>query len=490
MLRSVIRQLALVGLLLLPLSLRAGETIALMHVNVVDVEAKSSDEAMRSDQTVVVRDGKIIAAGAARHVRIPCDARRVEAAGKFLIPGLYDMHVHCLFEGRPAFCFPLLVANGVTAIRDMGGAFSKDEIQKLRDEIAARRLIAPRLAAVAGRMIDAPAPPRDGFVNVASADEARNVAADARARGWDFLKAYNLLSRESYAALVSEAARQHLAVEGHVPFSMTAEEVSNLHQKSIEHLADLLISVSRDEAALRQRINVEAASAANANWARAKVEIDAAQSYDADKAAALFREFARNGTWQCPTLVLKRMSGVAEVTELAGDERLQYIPASLQERWRTTFTQLVVPTGSAYARRARATASIRLVGEMARAGVKILAGTDSPPQPFLYPGFSLHEELRLLVEGGLTPLDALRAATINPAQFLGEQQTRGSIAKGKVADLVLLRGNPLERIESTAQVEAVVLNGRYLERADLDRLLASAKQDRPPAASSSAGGYR
>jgi len=479
--RRKVMQLLVVGLLLLPLQARAGEPLALLHVNVVDVDAKSPGRAVKADQAVVIEDGRIVATGPVTRVRIPRGARRITASGQFLIPGLYDMHVHCLFEGRPEFCFPMLVANGVTSIRDMGGSFSGEQIQRLRDSIAAGRLVAPRLAAVAGRIVDGPAAPREGFVNVASAEEARRVVANAKDLGWDFIKAYNLLSRESYVALIDEANRRRIQVVGHVPFSMTAKEVSHFHQKSIEHLTDLLISAAQDESALRQRMRAEGGAAENANYARARVEVDAVGTYDPAKAAALFQDFVRNNTWQCPTLVLKRNSGVADLTMLESDERLKYIPAALQLRWRNTFSQLVVPTGSPEARQARAAASRRLVGDMARAGVKILAGTDSPPQPFLFPGFSLHEELGLLVESGLTPIEALRAATINPATFLGEDRTRGSVTKGKVADLVLLRGNPLERIQNTAKIEAVILNGRYLHRADLDQLLARVVQRAPQA---------
>ncbi|HVG25375.1 MAG TPA: amidohydrolase family protein [Thermoanaerobaculia bacterium] len=453
---------------------QAADVLVINHVNVIDVLAADSVSALKRDQAVVMTKGRITRVARAGEIRVPRAARVIDASGAFLIPGLYDMHVHTLLEGRAAYCFPLFIANGVTSVRDMGGAASAEEVRKLRVDLAAGTLIGPRIAAAPGRIVDGPGPRRDAFVTVANPEEARAWVRSAKADRWDFIKAYNVLSRETYAALSDEAARQHLDVAGHVPFAMTALEVSALHQRTIEHAADLLVSSSTDEAALRQRSEREGAAAANPNWARAKVEIDAAATYDAKKAASLGVQLAANGTWQCPTLVLKHMSAVADHATLLRDPRLQYIPAELQARWSNTFTKLVEPIGTAAERALRANVTSDIVAVMHRNGVKVLAGTDTPPQPYLFPGSSLHEELALLVTAGLSPLEALRAATLNPAMFLREQQQRGSIDRGKVADAVLLRANPLDDIANTRAIAAVVLNGRYLDRTALDALLAQA----------------
>ena len=347
-------------------------------------------------------------------------------------------------------------------------------MRRLRADVAAGKVTGPRIAAAPGRIVDGPGPAREAFVTVSTPEEARAWVRAASADRWDFVKAYNVLSRETYAALSDEAARRHLDVVGHVPFSMTALEVSALHQRTIEHAADLLVSSSTDEAVLRERSEREGAASANPNWARAKVEIAAAASYDPKKAASVGVQLARNGTWQCPTLVLKQMSAAADHAALLRDPRLQYIPAALQARWSSTFTKLVEPIGSAAERALRANVTADIVAVLHRNGVKVLAGTDTPPQPYLFPGTSLHEELALLVRAGLSPLEALRAATINPATFLREQEQRGSIGRGKVADAVLLRANPLDDIANTRDIAAVVLNGRYLDRTALDTLLSQA----------------
>lgn len=452
----------------------AGETLVLNHVNVVDVRATAVARAVKRDCAVVISNGKIQSIKSAARFHAPPQSRVIDATGRFLIPGLYDMHVHTLIERRFTFCFPLFIANGVTSVRDMGGSASAAEILELRNELAAGRLVGPRLASAAVKIVDGPAAPRDAFVNVATADEARSVVQLAKAERWDFIKTYNLLSRDAYVALADEAQRRKLETAGHVPFSMTALEVSNLHQRTIEHAADLLVSASSRETALREQLAREGNTAANSNWARAKVEIDAAASYEPEKTLALSAAFVRNGTWQCPTLVLKKMSAVASHASLTEDARLQYVPRSLQERWSNTFTKLVEPIGTVSERELRARVTLQIVGAMHRAGVRIIAGTDTPPQPYLFPGFSLHEELAALVEAGLTPLQALQAATSNAAEFLHESGVRGSIAPGKTADAVLLTANPLENIKNSSRIAAVLVGGRYMDRAALDALLAQA----------------
>jgi predicted amidohydrolase YtcJ len=452
----------------------ADELLVLNHVTVVDVRAASAATALERDRVVVIAAGRIRTIARAKGARLPRGARVIDAVGKFLIPGLYDMHVHTLLEERGAFCFPLFIANGITSVRDMGGSASAADVQRLRTEIAAGRIVGPRIAAAPGKIVDGSAPARDAFVNVSTADEARAWVVSAKAAHWDFVKAYNLLARDVYAALVDEARRQQLEVAGHVPFSMTALEVSDAHQRTIEHAADLLVSTSTEESALRARLAEEGPAAANSNWARAKVEIDAAATYDPRKASQLAAQFVRNGTWQCRTLVLKKMSAAEAPAALMADPRLRYIPPALQERWRNTFTKLVEPIGTPGERALRANVTIRIAGTMHRAGVKLLAGTDTPPQPYLFPGFSLHEELALLTEAGLTPLEALQTATTNPAEFLHEQASRGSLEAGKIADAVLLDGNPLADIKNTAKIAAVIVNGRYYGRAALDALLAQA----------------
>jgi imidazolonepropionase-like amidohydrolase len=195
----------------------------------------------------------------------------------------------------------------------------------------------------------------------------------------------------------------------------------------------------------------------------------AAATYDERKAAALFARFARNGTWMCPTIIL---SGTVPAERLReGDNRMNYIPAPLEEFWRNAFNQSSRLVPDVDDRKMLYQRKLAIVGLMQRTGVRLLAGTDAP-NPYVYPGFSLHEELELLVKAGLSPLEALQTATINPTKFLGREKEFGTVEGAKFADLVLLDANPLADITNTQRIAAVVANGRYLAKAELQKLLA------------------
>lgn len=449
-------------------------SLVLTHVTVIDVTATDSRRASKPNHTVVMTGSRITAIGKPGKVRIPAGAQVVDASGRFLIPGLWDMHVHTLVEGRPEYFFPLFIANGVTGLRDMGGSLPWERIQQIRREIADGKLLGPRFGAVAGRILDGPGGRLDVSVTAATAGEGRQLVQSFKQQGADFIKVYNLLPRDVYLAIVDEAKKQGLPVAGHPPFSMTAAEVSDLGQKSIEHTADLFTSCSRDEAALRQELRERAQAGGDSNAARVPVEMKAVAGYDERKAADLFARFVRNGTWLCPTLAVRRPTTSASLGQIDSDVRLKYIPPSIRESWRNAFTQRIAPSGDVAQRERRFQKTLEIVGAMQRAGVGILAGTDLP-NPYVFPGFSLHDELALLVQAGLTPIQALQAATIHPAEFLGLSTSLGTVERGKIADLVLLEADPLEDITNTQRIRAVVVNGRYLPKETLQKMLAEAE---------------
>jgi imidazolonepropionase-like amidohydrolase len=204
--------------------------------------------------------------------------------------------------------------------------------------------------------------------------------------------------------------------------------------------------------------------------ARARVQATALDTYDEKKAADLIAHFVKNQTWQCPTLTVLRSNAYLADEHFRSDSRLRYIPRRMQQRWGF---RIVHGSGSNNAKKVLEK-QFEIVGAMQKAGVPILAGTDTG-NPFCFPGFSLHEELALLVIAGLTPLDALRSATLNPAKFFGLDQTLGTIEQGKIADLVLLDANPLMDIRNTQLINAVVSNGRFFDRKALDKMLAEAE---------------
>jgi imidazolonepropionase-like amidohydrolase len=480
--------LALLLILLLPGLLLAQTTaippacpVVFTHVTVIGLTGALS----KSDITVVVAGNRIAAVGKSGKVRIPKDAQVVDASGKFLIPGLWDMHTHTLREERVETFFPLFIVNGVTGVRDMGMPLKNLELLKQwRKEIQEGTRTGPRIIASGATL--GGARPQLTFTAATEA-EARQAVVTLKQRGADFIKVYSLLPRPLFFAAADEAKKQGLTFVGHVPVSVTATEASDAGQKSMEHLYGILESCSTNEAEVRKE--VEQAANNPDTWSawgtivRTTDRLYGRQArektYSREKCAALFARFIRNGTWQCPTLVMRRALALREDDSFRNDARLRYIPQSEAKGWtaQTDTRNMSLMAEEITNRKIRLEKEAELVGEMHRTGVKILAGTDLG-NPYVYPGFSLHDELALLVQAGLTPLEALQTATINPANFFGKEKELGTIEKGKLADLVLLDANPLEDINNTRKINAVVLNGRFLDRKALDKVLADAVGNR------------
>jgi imidazolonepropionase-like amidohydrolase len=407
---------------------RADKTIAITHVTVIDPKSAS----VKRDMTVVIRGDRIVAVRRSRIIETIKGAMTIDAAGKFLIPGLWDMHVHIGtgdFEKQQML--RLFVTQGVTGIRLMNG---RPRHHLWRQEIERGGLLGPRMV-IASRIIAGPTSFSSG-AKVNNAEEARAAARQAKDEAADFIKVHDGLSREAYFAIMDEAKRLGVPVTGHVPESITAAEAANVGQKSIEHFTGL------NEAA-----------------------------NDSAKADALIPILKRNHTRLCPTLIMIRNYSVLDDPSLANDPRLRY----LNQAWKGWWLDMTrdankMPATEWTARREIVRKGKALFGRFQQGGVQILAGTDDS-NPFVVPGFSLHDELALLVESGLSPMQALRAATINPATFFQKTATLGSVETGKLADFVLLDANPLEDIHNTTKIYAVVLNGRVLERKALDEIM-------------------
>jgi hypothetical protein len=199
----------------------------------VDVAAKYDKRALKPDQTVIVTGNHITAVGRAGRVKVPAGVQVIDATGKFLIPGLWDMHAHALSEGRYEWVFPLLIANGVTGVREMGNDLPFERINQIREEILEGKILGPRFGAITGRILDGPGTKLNVALEVGTAEEARSLVREYKRQGMDFVKPYDLLSREVYLAIVGEAKRQRIAVAGHVPFSMSAAEVSDCRKMRI-----------------------------------------------------------------------------------------------------------------------------------------------------------------------------------------------------------------------------------------------------------------
>jgi imidazolonepropionase-like amidohydrolase len=417
-------------------------------------------------RTVIVRDGRIEEIGSSSMGmggKLP--GIHVDGSGKFLIPGLWDMHVHMAFGDwfprSKGISLPLFIANGVTGVRDMGGEL--EVLQLWRKEITAGTLIGPRMV-ISGPMLDGPQPRFPSSIAIKTPENGRHAVDDLKRRGVDFIKLQSLIPREAVFAVADEARKQSIPFVGHVPDAVRASEASNAGQKSFEHLIGIFEGSSPlEDEFLKGPKGPEKFLA----------------SYDPARAASLFTLLAKNHTWQCPTLVWERGGNLIDEADFAHDPRAKYVPAYWKDVTWKRFTGEIVHdfnTDDLATRKRFVEKELEVVSAMHRAGVPFLAGTDTPPGVYIFPGFSLHEELQRFVAAGFTPMEALQTAPLNPAKFLGMEDRLGTIEKGKLADLVLLDANPLEDIRNTQKIAAVVVNGRYLSRKDLDKMLASAER--------------
>jgi hypothetical protein len=432
--------------------------MAIRHVTVVNV----ATGAELREQTVRIQGDRIVSIEPTQEADAALPGS-IDAHGGFLIPGLWDMHIHVHDTNE----LPLYIANGVTGVRIMSG--SKQEAA-YRAELA-RQEISPEIY-LASAIVDGDPPYWPGSIVVKKAAEARRAVGEIKANGADFIKVYDSLSREAYFALADEAKLQHIPFEGHVPEAVTAQEASNAGQRSIEHLTGLALACSSKQ-------DVVMAEIAEAKFFRDKqaVEAEALRSFDQAKCVALFKEFRSNDTWQVPTFTVLRMRSRLDDSKVTSDARLAYIGRRSRDRWSDRTQPLMQRGTNATFQMMRGilSADEKLVGAMSSAGVPLMAGTDAM-NPYCFPGFSLHDELALMVDAGLTPLHALQAATMNPAKFMGRSSELGTVEAGKMANLVLLRGDPLADIRNTAQLRGVWLKGRYFDEAALVRMLERAKE--------------
>ena len=428
----------------------ASATVAFVHTAVVPMDR----ERVLADQTVVVVDGRIAALGPAAKVRVPRHAVRIDARGRYLLPALSDMHVHIEGESWNAllsaeakaatkatpfedFLFPY-VANGVTTVQVLSGTH---ELLPVRGQIAEGRLLAPRL--ILARMIDGPdkawPPPLSSWV--ATADEARAATRQAKADGYDKMKVYSFLTKETYDAVVATAKEEHMDVIGHIPYALSVEYVVDSGQKMIAHTEEVAKHAHGD--------------------------------YSTERVSYFAGRIADGGVWMTPTLITTRriIEDFSDPKGLFASPEARYaahpiqrdiwsfisnmnqgIPAQARIKLRDDFEKFQRPFTKVFHDK----------------GGQLMTGTDAL-LPRLVAGFALHQELKEFVAVGLTPYQALRASTTVPYEYLGESKEAGTIELGKRTDLLLVEANPLEDVAAASKIAGVMMRGRWIPKAEIDR---------------------
>ncbi len=421
-------------------------------------------------RAIAVRDGRILAIVPSAKARRYEATRTIDAAGKYAIPGLWDMHVH--FGGGDALIeenrnlLPLYLAHGITAVRDCAGDLSPS-VFEWRAATASGELLGPT--------IYTSGPKIEGYKSIWPGDleigtEKELDAALDQLQGWkvDFVKITdNTLSPELFLAAVREAGKRGLKTSAHVPYSLTLDEVGSAGLDSIEHIdyafkAGSPLEKSLGEAIARGEINSRDAFT---QWEA---------TFDATRARSAYARLAHNGTAITPTLNGSRVVAYLDQDDHRNDDYLKYIGPGLQATYSWRVERAAKDDAEAIRRRhERFEKSASLLPMLQESGVTILAGTDAGfLNSYNYPGIGLHDELGWLVRYGLTPLQALQASTINGARFLSHADTHGTLEAGKAADLVLLDADPLQDIAATRRIDTVVLKGEAYDRARLDTMLA------------------
>lgn len=447
--------------------------LAITRVNVVDVARGRAV----ADQVVWISGNRITGITRAGRGGLPAGLRTIDGRGRYLIPGLWDMHAHLHLSGRPAQVeMPLFVAHGVTGIRIMGSDRPNrdpsrtpglDQHRAWQAAIASHTLTGPRLLALASWPVNGPSGISDSmpaFFKARTREEGQQLARYFRERGFDFIKIYNNVSRDGYFGIAEEARRLALPFAGHEPGSVSAIEISEAGQASIEHSRIFLFNCWPGADSMRKGL----LRSTPTERRRRMVE-----EYDPGACAEVFATFARNRTWITPTHGTRKMDAFADDAAYRADPRMKYIPLTQQMSWLQDADGMVTGDASRAGRQSYMDfyeKGLQLTRDAYRAGVPVMVGTDAGDS-FVFPGSSVHDEMGELVTAGLTPAEALRAATLAGAEYLGRTGEFGTVEVGRRADLVLLDADPLQDIANTRRIHTVILDGRPFTRAALDSLL-------------------
>ncbi len=454
----------------IPRSTPEEELVALVGLNVVDVET----DKVIPNQTILVQDGLILSIAGRDHIKIPPTASVIDVEGRYVIPGLWDMHVHLTDESA----LGVYLAHGVVGVRDMAAGMyvEPDQVRKWIEEVAEGGRDGPRIFR-AGFLFDGAPSGYAGTVVIEDPEGVQEAIRHAQSHGADFLKVLSRLSKETFWALSAEAKAQKLDLVGHVPTAVGVMASASA-MRSMEHLMGVPLACSNEEERLRVAFGALRSETDPEQRARRTSQLRRRllDTHDSAKAETLFATLQRHGVWQVPTLKgwdfdLRGLSG-ATVPAAAWS----LVPEEQRVQWRESLEGRA--GRNAKSQQLDAEQFLRyqeITKAMQSVGVGILAGTDTP-HTLVVPGLGLHQELQLLVESGLSPAEAMATATIGAARFLELDHERGRIAPGYAADLLIVRDNPLTDIHNTLTIEYVVRDGYLYGRERLEVLLDEARK--------------
>lgn len=447
-------QLILLSMLVSAVNSVDAQSLLITNVNVVDVQR----EVILQNRSISIDKGRIqriFSEGESEEFQ---DATIIDASGQYIVPGFWDMHEHWYDTEY----LPLYIINGITGVREMSGEDINYEWRKSEKE---SDFIGPK-SIISSRVLDGPSSSIPNITIVANKEEAREQVRIYFEKGADFIKVYNDLSRETYFAIADESKKLGIPFAGHIPIGVTALEASDAGQISIEHNAMINIATSDTYPNISQEYGRDL----NENQAL-EFQQRINEGYGGERTRLTYEKLVANGTWLTPALTVRRYDTyTVEQFELL-KEYFSYLPheyALNRESYMEYVRENRTPAQQLYKVRQFEFHQM-VVGDMHKAGVKLLAGTDGGL--WCFPRCTIHDELELFVEAGLSPIAALKTATINAAESADKLADFGTVEEGKVADLVLLEANPMIDIKNTRKIVGVVLNGQLHDRNDLDRLL-------------------
>jgi imidazolonepropionase-like amidohydrolase len=446
-------------ILLLACHLHGKAQFILEHINIVNV----LDGTIAKDQTIRIEDGliKSISRGTGKGVKYPV----YDCSGKYIMPGLWDMHIHDGGDSSTRYEYiPLFLANGVTGVRDMWGS---EEMLKLRDEIKEGKVTGPRMI-VGSPIIDGAKPFFRHSLSAKTPEQGRHYVDSLANAGYDFIKIYSLLREPVYLAIADECKKKSIPMEGHLPIEIGFEEAVEAGQRSFEHNFNINRYLIRKEKASLQWAHdyLDTVHVLQAAQFMVQTEPTGISAKDFYLSETVLDNMRKKRVAIVPTLTLVQGRGIPSAQMVIQTQGLNYVSGDFVDYWK--HQEPIFPPEL-----------LKSFGAAAKflmdKNILILAGTDVN-NPFCVPGFGLQQELINLHEAGLSNLQVIQTATINPARFLYMEKMLGTVTEGKFADLLILDENPLTDISNTQKIYAVIVNGKYISHSDITDMLKAQKK--------------